>query len=288
MHGGSNRVNPCRYHGKWILPAWSVSVDANPAAVRVEHVTIGYGTVPVLLDCSVTIGAGQMVGIIGPNGAGKTTLIKVLLGILEPDLGRVLIAGHAPGKHVGHIAYVPQRSQVDWDFPITVGEVVRMGRYGRHPFWRQLHASDEQAAAEALQLVDMSDYTHRQVGMLSGGQQQRVFLARALAQGAEILLLDEPLAGVDVRTEESIIGILRRVRDSGRTLLVVHHDLSTAAAYFDRLLLLKQRVIAYGPPATVLQRDLLEEVYGGRVAALIASLSQEPSATPSPVGDEDA
>ncbi|TVR43702.1 MAG: metal ABC transporter ATP-binding protein [Planctomycetota bacterium] len=247
-------------------------MGGDPAVIRVEHVTVGYGTLPVLLDCSVTIAAGQMVGILGPNGAGKTTLIKVLLGILDPDVGRVRIAGQRPGEGAGRIAYVPQRSQVDWDFPITVEEVVRMGRYGRHPFWRSLKASDHQAAAEALELVGMSDYAGRQVGMLSGGQQQRVFLARALAQGAEILLLDEPLAGVDVRTEESIIAILRRVRDSGRTLLVVHHDLSTAAAYFDRLLLLKRRVVAYGPPATVLQRDLLDEVYEGRVTALFDSL----------------
>lgn len=251
----------------------AVEVDRKQPAVRVEHLTVGYGTVPALLDCSVTIEAGQLVGILGPNGAGKSTFVKALLGILQPDVGRVQIFGEPPSTHPGRIAYVPQRSQVDWDYPITVEQVVLMGRYGLVPWWGSMRASDRAAALEALELVGMADYRRRQVGMLSGGQQQRVFLARALAQGASILLLDEPLAGVDVRTEESIVGILRSARDAGRTLLVVHHDLSTAANYFDRLILLKRRVVAFGPPSTVLQRDLLDEVYEGRVAAFARSMA---------------
>ena len=235
-------------------------------ALQIEHLTVSYGPRPALLDVSLSIDRGQLVGIIGPNGAGKSTFVKALLGFVTPDFGTVRLLDEAPGTVGTRVAYVPQRGMVDWDFPVSVRDVVLMGRYGHMPWWRSPGPADHAAVDDALAAVAMSSYANRQIGQLSGGQQQRVFLARALAQGAELLLLDEPLAGVDVKTEETIITVLRRLRDQGCTLLVVHHDLGTAATYFDRLVLLKQRVVAYGPPATVLQEHLFTEIYEGKLS----------------------
>jgi len=231
----------------------------------VEHVTVSYGPVPALLDVSVKIPAGTLVGVIGPNGSGKSTLVKAILGFTRPDFGSVRIFGAPVERSKGRVAYVPQRGSVDWDFPVTVGEVALMGRYGNVRWWRELTADDRQLADEALKMVRMSEFRGRQIGQLSGGQQQRVFMARAMAQGADVLLLDEPFAGVDAATESAILDVLRQTKASGRTLVVVHHDLATAARYFDALLLLKQRVYAYGPPMAVLQPDLLSEVYEGQL-----------------------
>jgi manganese/iron transport system ATP-binding protein len=234
-------------------------------AIEIEHLTVSYGQIAALLDISVAIDAGQLVGIIGPNGSGKSTLVKAILGFLRPDFGRVRIFGQPLERAAGRVAYVPQRGAVDWDFPVTVREVALMGRYGRIPWWREPSADDFRAADEALETVRMADYRDRRIGQLSGGQQQRVFMARAMAQGAEILLLDEPFAGVDAATERAILEVLTRMRAAGRTLVVVHHDLATAAEYFDNLLLIKQRLFAYGPPPAVLDQDLLAEVYEGRL-----------------------
>ena len=250
-------------------------------ALKIEHLTVSYGPRPALLDVSLSIEAGRMVGIIGPNGAGKSTLVKAILGFVQPDFGRVLVHGQGVDRRNRSIAYVPQRGAVDWDFPVSVAEVALMGRYGHIPWYRRPSAADRSAADAALEAVGMLPYRDRQIGELSGGQQQRVFLARALAQGAEVLLLDEPLAGVDAATERTIIAVLREAQAQGRTLLVVHHDLATAGEYFDRLLLIKQRVIAYGPPATVLADHLLDEVYEGRLATFRQAISGEHEA----VGD---
>jgi len=236
-----------------------------PPAVEVEHLTVSYGPVPALLDVSFQIPPGQLVGVIGPNGSGKSTLIKAILGFRRPDLGSVRLFGEPAERARGRVAYVPQRGSVDWDFPITVREVALMGRYGHVPWWRDLGSDDRRLADEALEMVRMSELRDRQIGQLSGGQQQRVFMARAMAQGADILLLDEPLAGVDAATERAILDVLERTRASGRTLLVVHHDLATAAEYFDTLILLKQRMYAIGPPASVLHPQLLSEVYEGKL-----------------------
>jgi len=244
-------------------------------ALHIRHLTVSYGPRPALLDISLSIDQGLLVGIIGPNGAGKSTLVKAILGFVQPDFGEIAVHGHAVGASASPIAYVPQRGAVDWDFPVSVAEVALMGRYGHIPWWRRASAADRAAADEALDAVGMLPYRDRQIGELSGGQQQRVFLARALAQGSDVLLLDEPLAGVDAATERTIMDVLRRARDQGRTLLVVHHDLATAGEYFDRLLLLKQRVVAYGPPATVLSDHLLSEVYDGRLRTLTQALSGE-------------
>ena len=238
---------------------------SRPCAIDVRHLTVSYGSRAALLDVSVAIEADQLVGVIGPNGSGKSTFIKAILGFVRPDVGEVRIAGQDAQKAKGKVAYVPQRGAVDWDFPITVKEVALMGRYQRIPWYRNPRKIDREQAMEALAMVRMEDFANRQIGQLSGGQQQRVFLARALAQGADILLLDEPFAGVDAATERAILDVLGRAKKAGKTLVVVHHDLATAAEYFDRLILLKQRLFAYGPPQAVLQEELLSQVYEGRL-----------------------
>jgi len=234
-------------------------------AIEVENLTVSFGPRPALLDVSLRIDPGMLVGVIGPNGAGKSTLIKAIIGFVKPDLGRVWIRGMPVEAARGQITYVPQRGAVDWDYPITVQEVAMMGRYGNIPWWRDPGTQDHRLVEEALQMVRMAEFKDRQIGQLSGGQQQRVFMARALAQGAEILLLDEPFAGVDAATERSILDVLESAKKGGRTLVVVHHDLATAAEYFDRLALIKQRLYAYGPPEVVLNLDLLSEVYEGKL-----------------------
>lgn len=249
-------------------------------AIEVRHLTVSYGPVPALLDVSLSIPAGKLIGVIGPNGSGKSTLIKAILGFVRPVFGEVLIFGQPAERAKGRVAYVPQRGSVDWDFPVTVREVALMGRFGRVPWWREPSAEDYRAADEALDMVRMTQFRDRQIGQLSGGQQQRVFMARAMAQGADILLLDEPFSGVDAATERAILDVLERTKASGRTLIVVHHDLATAAEYFDMIALIKQRLYAFGPAAAVLQADLLAEVYEGRLHAF-AGLVRRGKETPS-------
>lgn len=239
--------------------------DKRPNAIDVRHLTVSYHARAALLDVSVSIERDQLVGVIGPNGAGKSTFIKAVLGFVKPDIGTVQINGMNVQKVKGQVAYVPQRGSVDWDFPITVKEVALMGRYQKIPWYTSPGKKDRQAAMEALDMVRMTEFADRQIGELSGGQQQRVFLARALSQGSEILLLDEPFAGVDAATERAILEVLGRAKDAGKTLVVVHHDLATAAEYFDKLLLIKQRLYAYGTPEMVLQEELLSKVYEGRL-----------------------
>jgi manganese/iron transport system ATP-binding protein/manganese/zinc/iron transport system ATP- binding protein len=238
-------------------------------AIEVENLTVSYGPVPALLDVTVRIPPGRLVGIIGPNGSGKSTLIKSILGFVKPDFGVVKVHGRDLEHAKGEVAYVPQRGSVDWDFPITVREVAVMGRYGHRPWWTDLRKEDYSIADESLEMVRMKEFSKRQIGQLSGGQQQRVFMARALAQGSDILLLDEPFAGVDAATEQSILDVLESARQAGRTLLVVHHDLATAAQYFDSLILLKQRMYAFGTPQQVLNPDLLSQVYEGKLQVFI-------------------
>ncbi|MEJ2134597.1 MAG: metal ABC transporter ATP-binding protein [Desulfofustis sp.] len=249
----------------------------NKFVIEVDHLTVSYHAKPALLDVTISIERDQLVGVIGPNGAGKSTFIKAILGFIKPDVGSVKINGQSAQKAKGEVAYVPQRGAVDWDFPITVEEVALMGRYQRIPWYTSPSGTDRQAALEALEMVRMQDFAERQIGELSGGQQQRVFLARALAQGSDILLLDEPFAGVDAATERAILDVLERAKQAGKTLVVVHHDLSTAAEYFDRLILIKQRLYAYGPPRLVLREDLLSKVYEGRLRIFSDVLDKEES-----------
>ncbi|MCH2181721.1 MAG: metal ABC transporter ATP-binding protein [Mariniblastus sp.] len=247
------------------------------SAISINHLTVSYGPVPALLDVTVDIPKGKLVGIIGPNGSGKSTLIKAMLGFVKPDLGEVRIFGREAAAAKGMVAYVPQRGAVDWDFPITVREVATMGRYGHRRWWQDMSRRDLQIADQALAKVRMTEFASRQIGQLSGGQQQRVFLARALAQDAEILLLDEPFSGVDAATENAILEVLRETRQQGRTLCVVHHDLSTAAEYFDYLILLKQRMFGFGTPEQILEPQLLCDVYEGNMK-VFAELSGTRSA----------
>lgn len=234
-------------------------------AIQVNNLTVSYGLQPALLDVSLRIEQGLLVGVIGPNGAGKSTLIKAILGFVRRDVGEVKILGVDAEKSKGLVAYVPQRGTVDWDYPVTVEQVAMMGRYGSIPWYRNPSAEDHRLVDQALEMVRMSEFRKRQIAQLSGGQQQRVFMARALAQGSRILLLDEPFAGVDAATERAILDVLEQAKSSGRTLVVVHHDLATAAEYFDRLALIKRRLYAYGPPAAVLSEELLSEVYEGKL-----------------------
>ena len=238
---------------------------AATAAIEVSRLTVSYGPVPALLDISVAIDSGKLVGVIGPNGSGKSTLIKAILGFVKPDVGEVKLFGQDASMAKGRVAYVPQRGAVDWDFPITVREVAAMGRYGKRRWWQDLTKKDYQLANEALAKVRMGEFARRQIGQLSGGQQQRVFMARALAQDADILLLDEPFAGVDAATEGAILDVLKETKQQGKTVVVVHHDLATAAEYFDQVILLKQRLFGFGTPQQVLDPRLLADVYEGNM-----------------------
>jgi manganese/iron transport system ATP-binding protein len=213
---------------------------------------------------SLQIEAGEHVAIVGPNGAGKSTLLNVIAGTLRPQSGHVSIFGHQPGGHIC-IAYVPQRSQIDWSFPVTVEDVVMMGRAGQIGLLRRPRKRDWDAVRDSLARVDALPLAHAQIGALSGGQQQRVFIARALAQEAELLLLDEPLSGLDLPSQEQVFALLDRLRPDGVTVLVSTHDLNLAEARFDRIALLNRRLIAFGRGAEVLQPATLLRAYGGHV-----------------------
>ncbi|MEK6643314.1 MAG: ABC transporter ATP-binding protein [Planctomycetota bacterium] len=239
-----------------------------PPAVEVHDVTIAYHRKPVLWDIDLLLPAGHLIGIVGPNGAGKTTLLKAILGLVPLASGRVEVFGRPLRSQRKRIGYVPQRETVDWDFPVSALDVVLMGRYGRLGWFRRPRQSDHRLSLDALNRVGMSDFADRQINQLSGGQQQRVFLARALAQDAELYFMDEPFAGVDAATESAIVEILKSMRRDGKTVIAVHHDLQTVADYFDRVVLLNMRVVAAGPTAEVFTRQRLQETYGGRLTLL--------------------
>ncbi|TXD31892.1 metal ABC transporter ATP-binding protein [Lujinxingia vulgaris] len=235
-------------------------------ALTIQHLNLSYGAERVVEDVNVKLKPGSLVGIVGPNGAGKSTLIKAIAGAKEPDSGTITICGEEGRRGRRHLTYVPQRGEVDWDFPITAEEVVRQGRFAHVGLLRRFRGDDKAAVTDALQAVAMTALKHRQIGELSGGQQQRVFLARALAQGGEVFLMDEPFAGVDAATEKAIVEVLRALRDAGKTVVVVHHDLVTVSDYFDELVLLNRTIIAQGPTAEVFTPDNMRETYGGNLA----------------------
>ena len=240
----------------------------NAPPLEIHDLTVAYQRKPVLWGIDLEVPPGQLVGIVGPNGAGKSTLIKAALGLLPVSSGWVKIFG-APGKkNLKRVGYVPQRESVDWDFPVTVMDVVLMGRYGRLGLIRRPGAQDHAIARECLDKVKMLPFANRQIANLSGGQQQRVFLARALAQESDLYFMDEPFAGVDAATEAAIIALLHELKEKGKTLMVVHHDLPTARNYFDMLLLLNMRVVAFGPTEEVFTYELLQQTYGGRLTIL--------------------
>jgi manganese/zinc/iron transport system ATP- binding protein len=230
--------------------------------------TVAYDRKPVLWDVDLDVPEGKLVGIVGPNGAGKSTLIKACLDLVPRTSGRVMIYGKRYRKQRGLVGYVPQRESVDWDFPVSALDVVAMGTYGRLGWLRPVGRKQKRQSLEALDRVGMVDFAGRQISQLSGGQQQRVFLARALVQDAKLYFMDEPFAGVDAATEKTIVQTLRTLRDAGKTVLVVHHDLQTVPQYFDQVLLLNMRVVAFGPTARVFTSENLKKTYGGRLTLL--------------------
>lgn len=236
-----------------------------PAPLEIHDLTVAYQKRPVLYGIDLTIPKGNLVGVVGPNGAGKSTLIKTVMGLVPPASGWIKVFGLPFKKAVSRIGYVPQRESVDWDFPVNVSDVVMMGRCGRVGMFRRPGRKDREIVRECLDKVHMLPYADRQISNLSGGQQQRVFLARALAQESDLYFMDEPFAGVDAGTEAAIVKLLQELKDKGKTIIVVHHDLPTAREYFDMLVLLNMRVVAYGPVEEIFTRELLQKTYGGRL-----------------------
>ncbi|MEX1119495.1 MAG: metal ABC transporter ATP-binding protein [Terrimicrobiaceae bacterium] len=236
--------------------------------LEVHDVSVAYHKKLVLYGVDLSVPAGRLVGIIGPNGAGKSTLIKAIMGIMPLSSGWVKVFGKPYAKNCQRVGYVPQRESVDWDFPVNVMDVVLMGRYGHLGLGRRPSAKDREIARASLEKVNMLPFAQRQIGNLSGGQQQRVFLARALAQESDLYLMDEPFVGVDASTEAAIVTLLRDLKERGKTVLVVHHDLATAREYFDMLMLLNMRLLAFGPTEEVFTPENLQNTYGGRLNIL--------------------
>lgn len=231
-------------------------------AIDIRHLSVNYDKTSALWDINVMIPKGVLVGVIGPNGAGKSTLLKALLGFVRPLTGTTTFFGKPFKKVRDRVAYVPQKGNIDWDFPITVFDVVLMGRYQKLKGLKWYRKADKQAAQKILARLEMESLADRQISELSGGQQQRLFIARALLLEADILLLDEPFAAIDQATEELLIQLLKELRDQGKTILVVHHDLKTAESYFDHALLLNTSLVASGECKTVLTSDNLARAYG--------------------------
>jgi ABC-type Mn2+/Zn2+ transport system ATPase subunit len=241
-----------------------VAVDRG-SIVRVQDLRAGYRTRPVLEAVAFTVNAGELVAVVGPNGSGKSTLLKVLAGLLRPWAGQVAVLGAEPGRQPLRVAYLPQAEVVDWTFPVSVRDVVLMGRYRRAGWLRPTSGVDDAAAQRALELVGMQGLANRQVGELSGGQQRRAFLARALAQEPDLYLLDEPVTGVDVATEDDLMAVLLSEIGNGKTVLASTHDLAGVAEHFTRLISLNRTVIADGPAALVRDADVLRATYGGHL-----------------------
>ena len=244
------------------------NVGEQVSPLEIHDLTVAYHKRPVLWGVDLEVPRGKLVGIVGPNGAGKSTLIKAIMGLLPLSSGWVKIFGQSYRHNLRRVGYVPQRESVDWDFPVSVMDVVLMGRYGHLGLIKRPSKRDREIARECLEKVKMLPFANRQISNLSGGQQQRVFLARALAQESDLYFMDEPFAGVDAATESAIVTLLHELKDKGKTLLVVHHDLPTARNYFDMLLLLNMRVVAFGETSEVFTYELLQKTYGGRLTIL--------------------
>ena len=241
---------------------------ARPAPLAVRGLTVSYGQKPALFAVDATIPKGSMTAIIGPNGAGKSTLLKAVLGLLRPLSGEVTVFGEPLNQSRHRVPYVPQRASVDWEFPTTVLDVVLIGLSRELGLLRRVCAAHRQKALACLERVGMETFADRQIGQLSGGQQQRVFLARALAQGADLYLLDEPFAGVDAATESAIVTVLKGLKSEGKTVMAVHHDLATVEDTFDRVLILNTQKIAEGPVGKALKTEALHAAYGGRLTVV--------------------
>jgi manganese/zinc/iron transport system ATP- binding protein len=237
-------------------------------AIKIADLTVAYQRKPVLWEINMAIPQGTLVGLVGPNGAGKSTLIKSIMDMVPRISGSIQIHGQSLAQQRHRIAYVPQRESVDWDFPATVLDVVTMGLYREIGWFWPVRNEHRKRALQALTHVGIAELADRQISQLSGGQQQRTFLARALVQSANIYLMDEPFAAVDAATEQSIIQVLREQQSQGKTILVVHHDLHTVPEYFDYLILLNVRAVAWGPMQTTFTPENLRRTYGGRLTLL--------------------
>jgi manganese/zinc/iron transport system ATP- binding protein len=243
-----------KIHGEIIMSSY---------ALDVHNLTVAYKEKAVLQDIDISVPQGVLVGIVGPNGAGKTTFIKSILGLVKPMHATISVLGKPLSRDMfSKIAYVPQRSSIDWDFPINALDVVLMGSYKKLGWLKRPGSQEYEQAHQALEKVGLSAYASRQIGQLSGGQQQRVFLARALVQNADIYLMDEPFAGVDIASEKTIIDVLKTLINQGKTGLVVHHDLHTVQSYFDWLLMLNIHKVACGPVETVFTTENIIATYG--------------------------
>jgi manganese/zinc/iron transport system ATP- binding protein len=240
----------------------------NTAALIIDDLTVAYNSKPAIWDVDLTVPEGALMAIVGPNGAGKSTLIKAALKLVRRSAGTVRFFGQPYEKARRFVGYVPQRGSVDWDFPTSALDVTMMGLYGRLGWFRRPGKQERTLALQALEQVGMADFADRQISQLSGGQQQRVFLARALVQEARIYFLDEPFAAVDAVTERAIVTILQALRDQGKTVVVVHHDLQTVPDYFDWVTLLNVEVVASGPTAETFTPENLRRTYGGRISYL--------------------
>lgn len=252
---------------KQLFPYRHAVHEAGASIVRVSNLSVWYENTPALEQVSFELKGGERVAIVGPNGAGKSTLFKVIAGVQRPTQGEVEVFGHLPGGHIC-IAYVPQRSQVDWSFPVSVADVVMMGRIGRLGLFRWPAASDWKKVNQALEVVGLGAMAGRQISQLSGGQQQRMFIARALAQEAELMLMDEPLTGLDVNSQRDILNILAELSRRSVTVLVALHDLKLAAERFDRVLLLNRHLVGIGTPEEVLTQQNLLDGYGAHIRFL--------------------
>jgi manganese/iron transport system ATP-binding protein len=236
-------------------------------AIVLKDVSVYYGETAALIDASIAIPYGSLFGVIGMNGAGKSTLFKVIMGMIAPASGAVEVCGHTPeaAQKIGCVAYAPQSELVDWDFPVSVFDVVMMGRYGTQNIFRTTRTGDRAHVEQALKRVGMFEFKDRQIGELSGGQRKRVFIARALAQGAEILILDEPFAGLDATRERALTELLLSLKDEGKTIILATHELTSLSEYCDHVALIKKTVLAYGPTADVFTHDLVSQAFDGIV-----------------------
>ncbi|MGM0777745.1 MAG: metal ABC transporter ATP-binding protein [Bacillota bacterium] len=238
----------------------------NDPAISIQDLHVSYFGNEAVTGVSLSVNTGNLVGIIGPNGAGKSTFLKAMLNLIPKDKGAVKVLGKPITEVRKSIAYVPQRNDIDWDFPITVLDAVLIGTYPHLKLFRRPKKKDKEWAMECLQRVGMQEFSKRQIGELSGGQQQRVFLARALAQKADLFFLDEPFVGVDVSSEETIVNILKELCRQGKTVIVVHHDLSKANDYFNQLILLNKELISFGTVEEVFKPDVIAKAYQGHFA----------------------
>jgi len=236
--------------------------------IEVHNLTVVYNKKPAIWNVDFSLPEKKIIGIMGPNGSGKSTLLKAMLGLIKPEQGWVKIYDKPAKESYKKIGYIPQRQSIDWDFPATVEDVIRMGRFPHKGLFGRFTKEDNAIIDEAITRTHMQDLRHRQISQLSGGQQQRTFIARALAQQPDILIMDEPFAGVDATTEESIITLIREMRAEGKTILLVHHDLVSAADYFDVLVLLNTRLVGYGPIETMYTEAIISEAFGGKPTIL--------------------